>query len=197
MPLKLKTREQWLNAFVQRAAKHFKVLGYDLPPVRCSIGFSSKGRRSNVIGECWTRNATKDGVHEIFVVPTLEHPSRIADVLTHELVHAAVGIEAKHGPKFRKLATALGLEGKMTATVAGEQWHAWADPVLKAIGPYPAKSMALGGLTSSPPKQTTRMLKCECPECGFVMRTSSKWIETVAGEPTCPDNACRATMRVG
>jgi hypothetical protein len=35
------------------------------------------------------------------------------------------------------------------------------------------------------PKQNTRMLKCECPMCGYIARTSQKWIDEV-GPPHCP-----------
>ena len=34
------------------------------------------------------------------------------------------------------------------------------------------------------PKQTTRMLKVECPACGCIIRMTSKWLEEV-GTPTC------------
>jgi len=198
MPMTLKTREQWLNAFTARALKQCVKLGYtELPAIRCSIGFSSKGARSNVIGQCWSNECSADGVFEIFVVPTLTDPARIADVLTHEIVHAVVGISAGHGPKFRKLATLLGLEGKMTATVAGDAWRAWAEPVLKVIGVYPAAALNAGGVTSGPKKQTTRMIKAECGECGFTMRTSAKWIDHTGGDLRCPDHACGGDMIVG
>lgn len=33
-------------------------------------------------------------------------------------------------------------------------------------------------------KQTTRHIKCVCPECGYVARITRKWIN--AGCPACP-----------
>ena len=36
-------------------------------------------------------------------------------------------------------------------------------------------------------KQSTRLIKCECAECGYTMRTTTKWIETL-GAPLCPCN---------
>ena len=39
-----------------------------------------------------------------------------------------------------------------------------------------------------PKKQTTRMLKCVCSECGYVARTTAKWLETV-GAPLCACNS--------
>lgn len=38
-----------------------------------------------------------------------------------------------------------------------------------------------------PPKkqQRNRHLKCECPRCGYTVRTSRKWL-LQAGAPVCP-----------
>jgi ribosomal protein S27E len=183
-------REAWLKAFTDAAAPHFEEAGAPIPAnVRCSIGFSSKGVRSNRIGECWADVVSQDAHFEIFIVPALQSDSsRIADILTHELVHAAVGLEAGHGPKFAKVAKALGLEGKMTATTAGARWHAWADPILEQLGPMPGASLGGSASSSAPKKQTTRMLKVECPDCGFSFRTTAKHLEA-HDELTCP-TAC-------
>lgn len=190
---KITTREQWLEAFIDGARPHFAAIGAPIPDnVRASIGFTSKGARSNRIGECWSSCSSNDGVFEMFVVPTLTDVSQIAGVLTHEIVHAAVGLEAKHGPKFRKAALAIGLVGKMTATTEGPIWHAWADAVLEEIGAYPAASLKPLGLSTAKPKQTTRMLKCECEACGFAFRTTKVHLEAVNYEPACP--ACQTTM---
>lgn len=181
------TREAWLQAFADKARPHFEAAGAPIPSnVRCSIGFSSKGVRSNRIGECWADVVSQDQHFEIFIVPALQSDSaRIADILTHELVHAAVGIAAGHGPKFRKVATALGLEGKMTATTAGDRWREWALPILEELGPLPGASLGGSAASSAPKKQTTRMLKVECPDCGFSFRTTAKHLEA-HDELTCP-----------
>ena len=111
---KFSTREQWLNAFAKASRKHFKRIGAKLPTnVRISIGFTSGGARAKAIGQCWSHKASADQTFEIFIVPALDDASRIADILTHELVHVAAGIKAGHGHAFRKIATALGLEGKI------------------------------------------------------------------------------------
>ena len=180
------TREAWLNAFAREAAPHFEEAGFPLPPnVRISIGFPSAGAKGKAIGECWSSVASRDGHFEIFLKPTLETDSRIADVLTHELVHAAVGLEHKHDRVFKRCATALGLEGKMTATVAGDQWRAWAEPVLAKLGPMPGAPLA--NMTTGKKKQTTRLIKCECDTCGFVFRATRQWILDAM---RCPDPDC-------
>ena len=174
------TREQWLNAFTDLARPYFAAEGGELPSVvRCSIGWPSKGSRSRVVGECWSAAASGDGAIEIFIRPSLQSDSsRIADVLTHELCHAALGIEAGHGKAFKRLATRLGLEGKMTATVAGERWHQWADAILAELGPLPGTDLA-GGLAGGKKTQTTRMIKLACNVCDWTCRTTASHISDV------------------
>lgn len=185
------TREQWLNQFAKRARKHFKAAGFPLPEkIRMSVGFTSQGTRGKAIGQCWSSVVSKDEHFEIFVVPNLDDSARVADVLTHELVHAAVGLECGHGHPFRKCATALGLEGKMTATIAGDTWREWAQPILDALGPIPHAAMDAKSSKTGTKKQSTRMIKCECDECGFIFRTSRQWALEAAAELQCPDADC-------
>jgi hypothetical protein len=180
---------------VEAVRPWFAEAGVVVPAVRISTGFTSKGLRSNRIGECWYPEATADGVPAIFVHPKLG-PGEVEHVIVHELVHAALGGEAKHGPAFKKLATALGLTGRMTATVPGPDF----DVRLAALdlAPYPhAVLRASGGTSSGPPKQSTRMLKvqCEtdgCPAEGYTARTTQKWLDH--GTPSCP--ACQEPMTV-
>lgn len=56
------------------------------------------------------------GYFEIFIRPDLAEsnnllPIRVAAILEHEPVHAAVGIVAGHGKKFRRLSKGIGLVG--------------------------------------------------------------------------------------
>lgn len=170
------TREDWLNAFVDYARVEFANAGFPLPDkVRVSVGFTSGGKRGKSIGECWADSCSDDGHFEIFLRPSMETDARIADVLTHELVHAAVGLQARHGKRFKACAEAVGLEGKMTATTAGERWYKWALPILSSLGPLPYAKLNEGENTGRP-KQKTNLLKIECPACGWLARVTAKHI---------------------
>lgn len=170
------TREAWLNAFVTLSRPHFAAVDAPLPEkVRVSVGFTSTGARSNRIGECWHDAASADGYFEIFLKPTIETDSRMADILTHELIHAAAGLDAGHGPKFKRIANALGLSGRMTSTVATAAWYTWALPILDVIGPMPYGQLTDGKSTAKP-KQKTNLLKVECPACGWLARVTAKHI---------------------
>ena len=158
--------ETWLNLVAVEMRPWFSDLGYELPPYRLTIGFPSTGKRGRAIGECWDASASGDGVHEILIRPDQDDPVNVCQILAHELVHAAVGIPAGHKGPFRKVAVALGLEGKMTATVAGPAFVARLAPVLDKVGPLPHAALGIGN-SNAPKKQGTRLIKCECEECGY------------------------------
>jgi hypothetical protein len=165
----------------------FSKAGSKLPEkIRVAVGFPSYGSKGDRIGECWYPTASADHHTEILIRPDREAPRDIAAIVTHELVHAAVGAVAGHGPIFRGLAVGLGLEGKMTATEGGPDFHKMVDPILRRLGPFPHARLNFSGRAADQPKkQGTRLLKLECPECGYLIRTTSKWIDTM-GFPTCP-----------
>jgi hypothetical protein len=178
------SREEWLNAVAAGMSPWFSELGWSLPPTRMSIGFTSKGKRSSRVGECWHSDASADGTYEIFIVPTLDDPIRVAGILGHELVHAAVGRvdpKAKHGPKFRKVALGIGLQGPMRATTEGPLFLERVEPILAAVGPLPHARL---DWSSGPPKQSARLLKAYCEHCGYLTRTTAKWLSL--GPPICP-----------
>ena len=110
----------------------------------------------------------------------------IAGVIAHELVHAVLPPGTGHKGKFPSICKALGLEGKPTSTSPGEQFRATVDPLLRNAGDYP--HARLNVTADGPKKQGTRMLKCVCGECGYTVRTTSKWLD-VAGPPLCPCNS--------
>jgi hypothetical protein len=67
---------------------------------------------------------------------------QVAGILAHELIHASVGVEHGHKGPLRKMANALGLEGKMTATTEGEAFKRLLAPILEAVGPLPTRRTA-------------------------------------------------------
>lgn len=170
------TREEYLNAFIEKSRPQFECVNAPLPSnVRVSVGFTSRGMKGTRIGECWSSDASADGNFEIFIKPTLDGTAHICDVLTHELVHAAVGLDAGHNQHFKRVSTSLGLTGKLTATVAGEGWYAWALPIIAELGDMPYGALS-GEHSSARKKQTAALLKVECPVCGFLARVTKKHI---------------------
>lgn len=177
------TREEWLVRAAHLIAPWFAEAGYPLPAkVRYSISFPGGGSKFKRIGECWSPKASADGTTEIFLTPAIDDLTTILATLVHEQVHAAVGVEAGHKSPFQKAAKAMGLTGKWTATVATEELKArLKSEVIDELPEFPHKKLNL----SMRKKQTTRMIKAECPECGYTVRMSQKWIDEV-GLPHCP-----------
>ena len=174
------TRESWLTAAAHAMRPMFDAQGADkYPKFRVSCGWP-KGARGKTIGQAWHPKDSGDATSELFISPSLDNVGEVLATLMHELVHAVVGNEAGHKGPFRKLAKGLGLEGKMTATVAGEQLAADLLLLNGALGPYPHAELSKLSVT----KQSTRMLRCKCPKCGCILRMTSKWLEE-AGTPTC------------
>lgn len=189
--LNILTREEWLMKGSEVILPWIKSAGGGATPkFRVSVGWPLGGRAkqkkggggSHRIGECFCCSCSKDGTHEIFISPELDQPLNVLDVLTHELIHAFVGIKAKHGAEFKVVAVKVGLTGKMTATVAGAELEGKLLELAEKLGKYPHASLGTGG-DRLKPKQTTRLIKLECPGCGYTVRTTQKWIDV--GLPTC------------
>lgn len=187
------TREAWLQSLADFLRPHFDKAGFPLPDnFRASCGFPSKSAlaaKNRRIGECWADSASDAEVFEVFITPLLDDPAEVGAILVHELTHVAVGLQCGHKGAFRRAALAVGLEGKMTATTAGEALRKRLHALIEEIGLYPHARLHASNRKK---KQTTRMLKVECTECGCVVRMTAKWL-TEIGPPTC---ACGADMRL-
>ena len=181
------TREEWLLAAAAELSTIFESVGETLPAIRVSVGWpGGRGKKGNVIGQCWAASAATDNVAQIFVSPTLDDAHRVLDVLAHELVHAVDDCQSGHKGRFAKIAKAIGLTGKMTETVAGDDLKAELAGILDRIGAYPHAALAKGADGAEGPKtQTTRMLKVECAASGYVVRMTRKWLDEY-GAPKCP-----------
>ena len=186
------TREEWLGALADEMRPMFDALGYPIPTnIRFTCGWPSKGAgsRNKTLGQCFPPEKSHDNTHEIIVGMSLSDPERVSDVRAHELTHAAVGVEAGHKGPFRTVAKAIGLEGKMTATTGGEAFKQSVAPMLAKVGDYPHATLDY----SSIKKQSTRMIKCVCMECGYTVRVARKWL-AIGGEPICPTDQINMDM---
>lgn len=175
---KHKSREAWLIEVASKVrpmiAKRANIevpattlISCGLPSIRA---LSSKNR---TIGQCWVKQG------QVFVSPVIEHPLDVAQVLVHELLHAGLPNGTGHKAPFKRAADAMALGGKPTATIRTEEFDAYMLPVIQKVGSYPHRAL----VAEKGSKQTTRLVKLECPDCGYIVRTTAKWIET--GLPSC------------
>jgi hypothetical protein len=122
-------------------------------------------------------------VAEIFISPLMDDAVKVAATVVHELIHAAIGTKHGHDPKFAAKARAMLLDGKPTATFASEAFKQRVAPLLEQVGAYPHSRMEPG--LSGRKKQSTRLMKVICNDCGYNCRVTRKWLDNV-GPPHCP-----------
>ena len=181
MVIKYKGREEWLMALAEKLRPLFDQIDVKLPE-RYRISLSlMKGLK---VGVCYDVTCSADHTWEILIKIDRADPLEVAAILAHELIHAAIGLDEKHGNNFKKVALGLGLEGKMRATRPGERFIANTREILASMGPFPHAKLNLDGKRGGPPKQTTRLRKAECKPCGYTVRVTDKWLKI--GNPHCP-----------
>lgn len=195
-------RQAWIEDATLRLRGLFQAKGYTVPDnIRIAIGWPKGGGTGHKIGQCFYSAGSSDNHHEIFVSPELGNPKegenetdltytgvsgsvgiaiRIMDVLAHELAHACTEIGVGHKKPFADIVTALGLVGKPTATIAGPEFIQWAAKELLEMGVFPSGKLFPVVRKTQP----TRMIKCQCTDCGYVARTTRKWLDD-AGPPRC------------
>lgn len=186
------TREQWLEKAADLLRTSiFAPKDFEVPPVRVSVGWpGGRGPKAGTIGQCWPPEASTDKVGQIFVSPVLHDSGEVLATLVHEMVHAinhANGDTGHRGP-FATIAKAVGLEGKMTSTHAGEALASELGELADELGEYPHSPITL---EHRPKVQKTYMVKLipgDCFECDpkYLLRTTQKWIDE--GLPKCPHN---------
>lgn len=198
------TREAWLTAAIENLRSRFVEVGMPLPEklhVSVGFGYGAKRESATILGQCWARRASQDGVNHIFISPELDDTARVLDVLIHELIHAADDCANGHRGAFAEAATRLGLEGPMTATRASVTLAAEMMTLAAALGEYPHGKLTPAPARvkapvdpsgkripthSGPGTQTTRMLKAVCTEgSGYTVRLTRKWLD-LYGAPLCP-----------
>jgi len=188
-------REQWLFECMTQLRFDFDQAGFSLPEnIRVTCGWPSKSAlavKRKRVGESWSAECSGDKHFEVFVSPAVSDSVEVLAILVHELIHTAVGLECKHKGPFKECALAIGLEGKMVATVAGDELKARLRDLVEQEGAYPHAELTYLK-SSGPAKQNVRQLKVICTdsECLCICRMSAKWINEL-GCPTC---ACGSAM---
>jgi hypothetical protein len=181
-------REQWLTEVANQVEPVFK--GFNLQPYRVTCGWPCRGGtgiRKRIVGQCFGIEASKGGVSELFISPTLDEPLEVAGTLCHEMAHIAAGVKAGHTGKFRVVCKHVGLtEGKPTSVMPGKFLEESLSKIIEKLGPYPHQRLVPTIRASNKPNNRVKLM-CEC---GCFVVISRKWLDE-AGPPTC---GCGGTM---
>lgn len=194
-------REEYLNALMHKLAPLIEenLVGgtalIDMWRVSCGWPLGrSKSAKRGAIGQCFSESASRDGLVEMYLSPTL---STVCDgegdddsvvlhgvgaTLLHEMCHAALGTEEGHGKAFKRLATAVGLAGPVRSTHASPELNKRLKEIEGELGAYPHAPLSLQHSADKP--QTTRLIKAQCFACGYTIRLTQRWISV--GLPVCP-----------
>ncbi len=180
------TRERWLRNAIEAFDPIFAGAELPIPTgVRASIGFPSRralAPRRQSMAQCWSPMVSADGTTEIFVSPLVDEPEEVLGYLAHELLHAAVGTEYGHRAPFSRGMRAIGLtRGKPTTAQPGPKLMEQIRSFAEDLGVYPHAKL---DPTISREKQIVRLIKVHCNNCGYIARTTRRWIEE--GLPICP-----------
>ena len=187
------TREEWLQAAADALREPFrKRAGLSVPEVRIGVGWPSGGMRTRTGGQTWARAASADGVNEITVRVDIHDAVDVLSILGHELIHAALDCKGGHGKMFQRAFYKMGYVNDPKSHAVGDGLRTEYATLAASLGDYPsADGLAVAARKK---KQTTRMIKCECPTCGFIFRTTAKWAE--GRVLVCPDEQCRNIVDV-
>lgn len=153
------SREDWLRVAYNHIAAHAKLAGIDMPSLRWSVGYGAGGTRGK---RQWDRiDQTADKMPQAFIRPEVTDAAAVLKLVKD----AAADLD----------------KTKTTAAVLDVIWPMAEADILKELGPYPQASVSAQQMKKQ--KQPTRLLKAECPGCGYTIRLSKKWAD--AGLPDC------------
>jgi hypothetical protein len=179
LPVIYSTREDWLTAAVSELKPFFLLNGVSISDkIRVSCALPSNAKRTNFksVGECFPNTNSADAHFEIFISPVLADPVKVFETLIAMLCHTANGA-LSHGKPYQKIADAMLLLPNGTASARyksvthGGAFVAAYQQIIDSLGAYVHAELS----ASVGKKQTTRMLKCECPSCGYTVRLTAKW----------------------
>lgn len=180
-------REAWLTTAAVAFADWFaEVENAEIPPFRVSVGWpGGRAKKTVTRGQCWSSHSAEDGVAQIFISPMQVDTVTTLAVLLHEMIHAVDDCESGHRGNFSRIAKALGFTSKFTSSDnrTDELTERLSD-LAKTLGDFPSAAIVTGRAADTPAKQGTRMLKVVCPDDGYTLRTTQKWLDM--GLPTCP-----------
>lgn len=174
-------RQMWCEKAVGHFRNHFADCWWTIPQnVRISVGIPKHSGHKKAIGQCWPVEASTDGFYELFTSPEQGNEIDHLETIAHELVHATVGTKVGHRGPFKACAEAVGFIGPMTTTPAGPLMKKVCQNIVNSIGYFPAGALDI----TQRKKKATYLLKCQCPECGYTVRTTAQWL--ALGDPICP-----------
>lgn len=134
------TRECWMMAIAKEMEPWFEAIGYPVKNYYISMGDPVDSK----LGWCWYRDRSPDNAAHIFINASLQHTMTIAEVICHELIHAALPDGELHSQRFKNIAAALDILGRKKSgryTVATTAFKEKMAPIIERLGEFPGRRM--------------------------------------------------------
>lgn len=177
-------RELWFLEAVKRLESQvFKPVGYGLPRFRVGCGWPTANKKK-AGAECFDCKRSSDETYEIFISPRMADSLHILEILVHELCHTIAGIAAGHKKPFIEVMRAVGMDRPWKGSHAGVDLTVKLMAIQNKLEAYPHAELALK--ESGGKKQSTRLIKLCCPECGLKVRITKKWLYEIARTDKAP-----------
>jgi hypothetical protein len=155
------TREEYLTAAVEKFRPLYERNKLFFPIVRVSCGFPNKSPKKT-LGQCFSSVCCADGSRQIFASPIIKSTVETLGVLAHELLHACLPDDAKHGPKFKDGMKLIGLEGKAIHAMPGDDLLAFCEKMAIELGEYPHSPLKIPELTKKDKAAAKKSFKLHC-----------------------------------
>ena len=146
------TREAWLHRAIEAFRPRFAEIGLPLPAklhVSVGFGYSTRAESKYILGQCWARRASADGVNHIFLGPQEGDPAGMLVSLLHELIHAADDCASGHKGAFAEAATRIAVEqGSSVALFGSEAERTLCEAIGESLRGRGLAAVDLAGRTS-------------------------------------------------
>ena len=181
------TREQWLAAALEAMKPVAATLtGQNMADrIRIGVGFPSTYRRSGTLAECWPDVDSGDAHAEVIISPTIADPVEVFARLLGQALRTLPGAMSIASVSYREAFDAVHLTvgADKNAILYSDAFYDQWESLIAALGDYPHAELSVAVRKT----QSTRMLKLQCPQCGYIIRTTGKWV--AQGIPVCHDGA--------
>ncbi len=173
--------DSWLQRAIEELRPVFEERTKEVLPDKIRINYGwpqSKGKgETDAIGEAYSGRATADGIPHIYISPKLSDPTRILDVLAHELIHVADDCKHAHGEPFKRMMRRLDLAGEPKATHAGPFLQGQLEEMGKQLGKPPHGAVIPDKRLR--PSSKSKTVKAVCVDCQYMDQEGNGVIATL------------------
>lgn len=175
-----KFREEWLMKAKDLLQKNI-FRSWEFPEgIKVSCGDLDKKH----LGCCFSKECSENQFTEIFISPSLKEETEVLGTLAHELIHAFLGNNKKHGKEFGKVAEEIGLLPPWRSTKESDRFKKDVSLFIEELGKYPHAKINRKTGSKQQPSPKSRMYVCKNGHDEWKCLVKEKYYNEQ--EPVCP-----------